>query len=222
MDFWQPLALSVELAAVTTAVLLAAGLPLAYWLAFTRSRLRPFAHALVAMPLVLPPTVIGFYLLILLGPAGPLGRWLESALGMRLVFSFPGLVVGSALYSLPFMVQPVESALAALPPSLAEAACVLGKSRWETFRRVLLPNVRNAVLSAAILTFAHVIGEFGVVLMIGGSIPGRTRVASIAVFGAVEATNYALAHRYALILMSCSFPALLALQLLRRRPHEEF
>ncbi|MBI2385689.1 MAG: molybdate ABC transporter permease subunit [Elusimicrobia bacterium] len=219
-SFWQPLALSVELAAATTAVLLVVGLPLAYWLAFSRSRLRPLVHALVSLPLVLPPTVLGFYLLMLLGPAGPFGRWLESVLGLRLVFSFPGLVIGSVFYSLPFMVQPIETALAALPPSLAEAAYVLGKTRWETFWRVLLPNVRPAVLTAAVLSFAHTIGEFGVVLMIGGSIPGRTRVASIAIFAEVESMNYAMAHRHALILLAVTLPVLLALQIYRRRPVE--
>ncbi len=217
MSFWQPLALSVELAAVTTAVLLVGGLPLAYWLAFSRSRLRPLVHALVALPLVLPPTVIGFYLLMLLGPAGPLGLWLEGVLGVRLVFSFPGLVIGSVLYSLPFMVQPIEAALSALPSSLAEASYVLGKSRWRTFWRVLLPNVRPAVLTAAIISFAHTIGEFGVVLMIGGSIPGSTRVASIALFAEVESMDYALAHRHALILLAATLPVLLALQIYRRR-----
>lgn len=219
-SFWQPLALSVELAAVTTAVLLVVGLPLAYWLAFGRSRLRPLVHAVVSLPLVLPPTVIGFYLLMLLGPAGPVGRWLEIIFGLRLVFSFPGLVIGSVFYSLPFMVQPIETALAALPPSLAEAACVLGKSRWQTFWRVLLPNVRPAVVTASVLSFAHTIGEFGVVLMIGGSIPGSTRVASIAIFAEVEAMDYAAAHRHALILVAATLPVLLALQLYRRRRFE--
>lgn len=222
MSFWQPLVLSLELAAVTTAVLLVVGLPLAYWLAFSPSRLRPFAHAVVSLPLVLPPTVLGFYLLMLLGPAGPIGRWVESVLGTRLVFSFPGLVIGSVFYSLPFMVQPIEGALAALPPSLAEAAWVLGKSRWQTFWHVLLPNVRPAVLTASLLSFAHTIGEFGVVLMIGGSIPGRTRVASIALFAEVEAMNYAAAHRHALILLAVTLPVLVALQFYRRRPVEVF
>jgi molybdate transport system permease protein len=222
MSFWQPMALSFELAAVTTAVLLLVGLPLAGWMACGRGGLRPVVHALVGLPLVLPPTVLGFYLLLFLGPAGPVGRWLESLLGTRLVFSFPGLVVGSVLYSFPFMVQPIETALAALPPSLAEAAWVLGKSRRETFWRVLLPNVKSSVLTASLLTFAHTIGEFGVVLMIGGSIPGRTRVASIALFEEVEAMNYAAAQRHALILLAVAFAALIALQLYRRRGVEAF
>lgn len=217
MTFWQPLLLSFQLAAATTAALALLGLPLAYWLALGASRLRPFVHALVSLPLVLPPTVLGFYLLVALGPASPVGRWLESALGARLVFSFGGLLVGSVVYSLPFMVHPIESALAALPPSLAEAACILGKSRWETFWRVQLPNIRPALLAGVVLSFAHTIGEFGLVLMIGGGIPGRTRVASIAVFNEVEAMNYGAANHYALVLLAVTFPVLAALELYRRR-----
>lgn len=214
-DFWGPLLLSLRLAAVTTAVLLAAGLPLAYWLAFGRGRLRHWVHAAVSLPLVLPPTVLGFYLLLLLGPRGPAGRLCEALGGPRLVFSFPGLVVGSTLFSLPFMVHPVEAALAALPPSLAEAAAVLGKGRAETFRRVLLPNVRPAVLAGAVMAFAHTVGEFGVVLMLGGGIPGETRVASVAVYSEVEALRYGEAHRHALALLLLAFPVLLGLRRLR-------
>lgn len=220
MGFWQPLRLSFELAGATTLLLLALGLPLAYWLASGRGAARALVHAVVSLPLVLPPTVLGFYLLVLLGPTSPLGRLIERVAGARLVFSFPGLVVGSCVYSLPFMVQPVETALAALPSSLAEAAAVLGKSRWTAFWRVLLPNVRPAVLAGAVLTFAHTVGEFGVVLMIGGAIPGRTEVASIAVFNRVEALDYAAAGRYALVLLAVTFPVLLALQLYRRRAPE--
>lgn len=220
MGFWQPLTLSFELAAATTAALLALGLPLAYWLASGRGALRALAHGVVALPLVLPPTVLGFYLLVLLGPMSPVGRWLESVLGARLVFSFPGLVIGSTIYSLPFMVQPVESALAALPPSLAEAAAALGKSRWQTFWRVLLPNIRPALLAGVVLTFAHTVGEFGVVLMLGGAIPGRTQVASIAVFNEVEAMNYAAAARYSLVLLAVALPVLIAAQAFRRREAE--
>jgi molybdate transport system permease protein len=215
--FWQPLLLSFKLAASATALLLVLGTPLAYWLALGKCRLRPLFHAVVSLPLVLPPTVLGFYLLVALGPASPLGRWIESALGARLVFTFGGLVVGSVLYSLPFMVYPMEMALAALPPSLAEAACILGKSRWETFWRVQLPNIRPAVLTGMALSFAHTMGEFGLVLMIGGAIPGQTRVASIAVFNEVEAMNYGAANRYALVLLAVTFPVLAALELCRRR-----
>lgn len=220
--FWQPLALSFELAAVTTAALLVLGLPVAWWLAAGRGAARAVAHAAVSLPLVLPPTVLGFYLLVLLGPNSPVGRWIESAVGLRLVFSFPGLVVGSVVYSFPFMVQPVETALSALPASLAEAAAVLGKSRWQTFWRVQLPNVRPAVVAGAVLAFAHTLGEFGVVLMIGGAIPGRTQVASIAIFDQVEAMNYAAGNRYALALLAATFPVLLALQWYRSRSEERW
>ncbi|MDE2490238.1 MAG: molybdate ABC transporter permease subunit [Elusimicrobia bacterium] len=221
MSFWTPVALSFELAVVTTAVLLVAGLPLACWLALGRGRLRALVRAVASLPLVLPPTVLGFYLLILLGPAGVLGRWLESATGTRLVFSFPGLVVGSAIYSLPFMVQPIENALAALPASLSEASWTLGKSRRETLRRVLLPNARGGVLTGALLCFAHTIGEFGVVLMIGGGIPGRTRVASVALFNEVEAMDYRAARLHALALLAAVLPVLLALELYRSRSSSE-
>jgi molybdate transport system permease protein len=221
-DFWPPLLLSFRLAASATVLLLALGTPLAYWLALGKSRLRPLVHAVVSLPLVLPPTVLGFYLLLSLGPASHLGRWIESAFGARLVFSFGGLVIGSVIYSLPFMVHPIEAALAALPTSLAEASCILGKSRWETFWCVQLPNIRPAVLAGVVLSFAHTIGEFGLVLMIGGAIPGRTRVASIAVFNAVEAMDYGTAKRYALVLLAVTFPVLAALELYRRRSTQAF
>ncbi|TPW20949.1 MAG: molybdate transport system permease protein [Elusimicrobia bacterium] len=217
-EFWGPLLLSARLAAVTTAVLLVLGLPLAYWLAYSRGRLRHVAHAAVSLPLVLPPTVLGFYLLLLLGPRGPAGRLCDALGGPALVFSFTGLVIGSVLFSLPFMVHPVEAALAALPPSLSEAAAVLGKGRWETFRRVLLPNIRPAVLGGAVMTFAHTLGEFGVVLMLGGGIPGQTRTASVAVYSEVESLSYGLAHRHALALLLLTFPVLLGLRLLRAAP----
>ncbi len=217
-DLWTPLLLSLRLAALTTLVLLALGLPLAYWLAFSLGRLRHWAHAAVSLPLVLPPTVLGFYLLLLLGPQGPGGRLCEALGGPRLVFSFTGLVIGSVLFSLPFMVHPVEAALSELPPSLVEAAAVLGKSRWETFWRVLLPNIRPALLGGVIMTFAHTLGEFGVVLMIGGGIPGATRAASVAIYAEVESFNHAAAHRHALALLLIAFPILLGLRMLRAEP----
>ena len=220
LEFWQPFWLSLRLAAATTVVLAALGLPLAYWLAFGRGRLRTLAHARVSLPLVLPPTVLGFYLLLLLSPAGTVGSFLDRALGLRLVFSFWGLVIGSVLFSLPFMVQPIESALLALPPSLAEAAYVLGKARWQTFWRVLLPNVRHAAFSGAVMTFAHTVGEFGVVLMLGGSIPGQTRTAAIAIYSEVEAMDYAGAHRHAFVLLFCALLLLAALEHWRRRERE--
>ncbi|MDX2285921.1 MAG: molybdate ABC transporter permease subunit [Bacteroidia bacterium] len=205
-----PLLLSFQLALATTALLLAFSLPLAWWLAYTRSRLKPVIEALVGLPLVLPPTVLGFYFLVLFSPASGIGLWLDQHLGLRLIFSFGGLVAVSLLYSLPFMVHPLQAGLGSLPPSLKEAAYVLGKSPLTTLFRVLLPNMKGPLLTGIVLTFAHTVGEFGVVLMIGGSIPGRTRVASIAIYEEVEAMNYASAHAYSLILLGLSFSILLA------------
>jgi molybdate transport system permease protein len=205
-----PLLLTLQLALITTALLLVLSLPLAWWLAYTRSRLKPLVEAVVSLPLVLPPTVLGFYFLVLFSPADGLGLWLDRWLGLRLVFSFGGLVAVSLLYSLPFMVHPLQSGLGSLPPSLKEAAYVMGKSRLQTLFLVLLPNMKASLLTGAVLTFAHTVGEFGVVLMIGGSIPGRTRVASIAIYEEVEAMNYAAAHAYSFILLGLSFGILLA------------
>ena len=210
---WQPLALTFQLALVTTGVLLVLGVPLAYWLASTRFRLKPVVETLVSMPLVLPPTVLGFYLLVAFSPANAFGHWLDEVLGLRLVFSFEGLVVASVLYSLPFMVHPIQAGLANLPASLTEAAYVLGKSRSTTLFRVLLPNIRPALLTGTVLAFAHTIGEFGVVLMIGGNLPGRTKVASIAVYDEVEALNYELANTYSLVLFATTFAILLGVYL---------
>lgn len=213
----EPLWLTARLATLTTLVLLAVGVPLAALLAHSRSRWRPLAETLVAMPLVLPPSVLGFYLLLAFSPAGALGAWLRDALGVQLVFSFAGLVVGSTLFSLPFMVQPVQTALAALPPSLREASTTLGKSRLHTFWRVELPCIRPALIAAVVMSFAHTVGEFGLVLMLGGNIPGVTRVASIAIYNEVEGLNYAAAHVYAAVLVAFSFSVVLAVHLLRRR-----
>ena len=212
---WSPLLLSLQLALATTAVLLLVGLPLAWWLATTRARLKPVIESLVSLPLVLPPTVLGFYFLVAFSPNNAFGNWLDDWLGLRLVFSFTGLVLASVVYSLPFMVQPVQAGLAALPASLAESATLMGKSRWEVFRYVQLPNIRPALLTGVVLSFAHTIGEFGVVLMIGGNLPGQTRVASIAVYDEVESLNYAAANAYSLLLLGLSFVILLVVYGLR-------
>lgn len=214
---WSPLLLSFRLALVTTLALLLVGLPLAWWLARTRSRLKPAIESLVSLPLVLPPTVLGFYFLLAFSPNNAFGAWLDGWLGLRLVFSFPGLVLASVIYSLPFMVQPVQAGLAALPRSLNEAAVLMGKSRWRILRYVELPNIRPALLTGVVLSFAHTVGEFGVVLMIGGNLPGRTRVASIAIYDEVEALNYAAATTYSLVLLGLSFLILLAVYGLRGR-----
>lgn len=202
---WGPLMLTFKLALITTILLFFISIPLAYWLAFTKRKIKPFLEALVAMPLVLPPTVLGFYLLVAFSPQSDLGKWIDTYLGLQLVFSFEGLVLASILYSLPFMVHPIQSGLSNLPNSLREAAAVLGKSEWVILFRVLLPNIKASLLTGTVLAFAHTIGEFGVVLMIGGNMPGRTKVASIAIYDEVEAMNYPLANTYSLILFVLSF-----------------
>ncbi|MGZ8216466.1 molybdate ABC transporter permease subunit [Methylomagnum sp.] len=206
---WQPLWLTLKLAAVVTAILAAVGIPLAYLLAFGRFRGKSALEALVSMPLVLPPSVLGFYLLIAFSPRHAFGQWLEALFDIRLAFSFEGLVVASVIFSLPFMVHPVQSGFQSVPASLVEAAYTLGKSRLTTLWRVLLPNMRPALLAGGVISFAHTIGEFGVVLMIGGSLPGETKVASIAIYDEVEALNYPAAHFYAGVLFAFSFVVLL-------------
>ncbi|MCC7194201.1 MAG: molybdate ABC transporter permease subunit [Gemmatimonadaceae bacterium] len=209
--------LTGALALVTTALLLLVGTPLAWWLARSRHRIRPGVEALVALPLVLPPTVLGFYLLVLLGPAGAIGSIWEAMGGPRLVFSFPGLVIGSMLYSLPFVVQPLQTAFGAVPERLLDAATLLRAGRWDRFRTVVLPLSRRGVLTATVLGFAHTVGEFGVVLMIGGNIPGRTQVLSIALYNHVERLEYAAAHTLAAGLLAFSFVVLLAVYAFNRR-----
>ncbi len=208
---WDPIRLTLKLASLTTVILFVISVPISWWLSHTRSRVRLPMRALVSMPLVLPPSVLGFYLLLLFSPAAGPGRFLKDHFDITLAFTFPGLVIGSVLFSLPFMVNPLVAGFESLPVSLSEASFVLGKSRWQTLRKVLLPNLKPALLSGAILSFAHTMGEFGVVLMIGGKIPGVTRVASIAVFDEVESLHFASAHVYALVLFAISFAILLAL-----------
>jgi molybdate transport system permease protein len=214
---WQPLLLTFRLAAVTTVILLVIGIPLAYWIAHTRTRFKPVVETLVSMPLVLPPSVLGFYLLLAFSPQHAFGQWLEQWLHLRLVFSFEGLVIGSVIFSLPFMVQPVQSGFQNLPASLIEASRTLGKSDVVTLFRVLLPNIKPALLSGAVLSFAHTVGEFGVILMIGGNIPGVTRVASIAIYDEVESLNYAAANFYALVLFVVTFTILLTVYVLNKK-----
>lgn len=214
---WQPLFLTLRLAATTTALLLLLGIPLAYWLAYSRTRWKPLFEALLSMPLVLPPSVLGFYLLLAFNPQSMLGAWLSKMFDLHLVFSFAGLVVGSVIFSVPFMVQPVQAGLQQIPFSLIEASRSLGKSDLTTLLRVLLPNCKSALLTGIVLSFAHTIGEFGVVLMIGGNIPGVTKVASIAIYDEVEKLNYGAAHFYSLVLICLSFLVLLAVYLVRRQ-----
>ncbi len=206
---WSPIILTAKLATLTTLLLLLIGIPIAYWLATTTARSKPVVETLVSLPLVLPPTVLGFYLLIAFSPHKALGHWLQQYMGIQLLFSFTGLVIGSVLYSLPFMVNPIQAGLSNLPPSLAEASYVLGKSKLQTLFYVLLPAIKPALLTGIVLTFAHTIGEFGVVLMIGGNIPDATKVVSIAIYDQVEALNYEQAHLYSLLLLGVTFCILL-------------
>ena len=212
-----PLRLTLELATVTTVVLLLLGTPLAWWLARTGSRLRPAVEALVALPLVLPPTVLGFYLLVLLGPRGAVGEIWGRWGGGPLVFSFAGLVIGSVIFSLPFVVRPLQGAFAASGRRPMEAAATLGAGPLDRFATVALPLARRGYLTAATLCFAHTVGEFGVVLMIGGNIPGETRVVSIAIFDLVERMQYGAAHRLSAGLVVFSFLVLLVVSAVDRR-----
>ncbi|WP_299312840.1 molybdate ABC transporter permease subunit [uncultured Aquimarina sp.] len=211
---WSPIILTVKLALVTTMILLVVSIPLAYWLAYSKSRIKPIVETLVSMPLVLPPTVLGFYLLIALSPGNTFGSWLQDWFGIRLIFSFSGLVIGSVIYSLPFMVNPIQSGLTSLPASLTEASYILGKSKIKTLAKVLLPNIKPSLLTGIVLAFAHTVGEFGVVLMIGGNIPEKTKVVSIAIYDEVEALNYSNAHTYSLILIIITFIVLLSVYLI--------
>lgn len=216
-DYWQTLRLTLALAACTTVLLLLLGVPLAYGLAYSRGRLRPVVEAVVSLPVVLPPTVIGFYLLLAFSDSTALGRFLINELGLSLNFTFAGILVGSLVYSLPFMVQPLQAGFRQVPRSLSEAAYTLGKSRLTTLWRVLLPNMKPALLNGVVLTFAHTLGEFGVVLMIGGSLPGRTRVASIAIYDEVQSLHYGQANTYAITLLVVAFVILVGLYWFTKR-----
>lgn len=206
---WQALWLTLQLAAISTGLLLLIGLPLAAWRVRKQTRLRQVLDAVLALPLVLPPTVLGFYLLVLFAPQTTLGAGWQWLTGHGLAFSFYGLIVGSVIYSLPFVVQPLTVAFREIPPSLLEAAASLGANRWERMLRVIMPLLRRGLLVAATLGFAHTLGEFGVVMMLGGSIPGETQVVSIALFQHVEALRYAEAHRLAACMLGLSFLLLL-------------
>lgn len=197
----HPIFLTLKLAAVTTVILFFVSVPLAYWLTFSRHKIKYVAEALVSLPLILPPSVLGFYLLLAFSPQNVFGSFLERYFNLRLVFTFEGLVIASLLYSLPFMVQPIYNGLKMVPQSIIEASYTLGKGRLTTLVRVLLPNVRSSVITGIVLAFAHTVGEFGVVLMVGGNIPRETRVVSIALYDEVEAMNYSQANMYAITLL---------------------
>ena len=213
----QAFFLTLQLAGYSTVILLLAGTPLAWWLATTRNSLRALVETLVALPLVLPPTVLGFYLLVALSPDGVIGAPLQRLGLPGLAFTFPGLVVGSVIYSLPFVVQPLRNAFAGMGNRPLEVAATLGAGPLRSFVSVVLPLSRLGYLSAAVLGFAHTLGEFGVVLMIGGNIPGRTQVVSIAIYEHVEALSYGEAHVLAALLLGLSFVVLLLVNLINRR-----
>lgn len=214
---WQAIGLSLRLSAATTFVLVALGMPLAWWLANTRWRGRFLVEAIVALPIVLPPTVLGFYVLMAIGPLSPLGQFYESLFGTRLPFTFQGLLIASVLYSLPFAVQPFMSGFATVDRRMLEASWCLGVGRLATFFRVALPLAWPGVLTGMVLSFAHTIGEFGVVLMIGGNIPGVTRTVSISIYDEVQALNYAAANQTSLAMLLFSFVVLAATYALQRR-----
>jgi molybdate transport system permease protein len=216
MNF-APFLLSFKLAGVVTLILFAISLPLAWYLSQTKSRAKPFLEAITALPIVLPPSVLGFYILIALSQNSPLGAFFKESFDISLVFNFTGLVVASCFYSLPFMVQPLQGGFESLDKQMLEASYISGKSPLQTMLRVALPNIKPALLTALIITFAHTVGEFGVVLMVGGSIPEETKGASVAIYEMVETMDYASAHIYSGIMVVVSFLALLAVYLFNGR-----
>ena len=215
---WQAIWLTTKLAALVSAILLVISLPLAHWLAFSRRRWTFLIESVVSLPLVLPPTVFGFYLLMAMGSRSPIGRWWIDWTGHGLAFTFEGLVIASVFYSLPFAVQPIAAAFAQVDGSLRDASAILGASGLRTFLRVTLPLSLEGVLAGAVLSFAHTVGEFGVVLMIGGSLPGVTRTVSIAIYDDVQALRYQQANQTALVLLGFSLGVLILVYGLRRRP----
>lgn len=214
---WQPLFLSLQLALWVTLILLLLGLPLAHWLNQSRCRLVPLLEVLLSLPLVLPPTVLGFYLLILWAPDTPMGKLWIDVFGQSLPFSFTGMVAASVVYSLPFAVQPFQAALRQVNPHLLEAAYAVGANGWQTFLHIRLREARHGIYAGLVLGFAHALGEFGLVLLIGGNIPGQTRVASIALYDEIQQINYAAAHTYAAALLVVAFILLVLLAWFRRR-----
>lgn len=213
----SPLWLSCKLATIVTIILFVISIPLAYWLAYSKFRFKTVAEVMITLPLVLPPSVLGFYLLVAFSPENTFGNFIERYFNLHLIFTFEGLVIASVIYSLPFMVNPVVAGFKSLPSSLKEASFTLGKSKFTTLIKILLPNIRSSLLTGIVMTFAHTIGEFGVVLMVGGSIPKETRVVSIAVYDEVESMNYHNANVYALILFAFTFLILLSVHLINNK-----
>lgn len=221
MDFmaldFEPFLLSFKLAAITTFILFIVAMPISWWLSQTQCRCKPFVEAVTSLPIVLPPSVLGFYILFALSQNSPIGAFFEETFGIKLVFNFTGLVIASVFYSFPFMVQPLQGGFESLNKNMLEASYIAGKSRFQTLWRVALPNIKPAVLTALIVTFAHTVGEFGVVLMVGGSIPGETKVASVAIYEFVEVMDYSQAHVYSIIMLVMSFVVLLGVYLFNQR-----
>ena len=216
LDF-SPFLLSFKLAGITTLILFFISLPLAWYLSQTKSKFKPIIEAITALPIVLPPSVLGFYILVSLSPNSPIGAFFDSLFGVKLVFTFIGLVVASCFYSLPFMVQPLQSGFESLNKSMIEASYIVGKSKFVTLFRVALPNIKPSLISAIIITFAHTVGEFGVVLMVGGSIPNETKVASVAIYEMVEIMDYKMAHIYSAIMVFISFFVLLGVYIFNKK-----
>ncbi len=212
LDF-EPFLLSFKLASLTTTILFFFSVPLSWYLSQTKSKLKPFLEAITALPIVLPPSVLGFYILVVLSQNSPIGSFFQDVFGIELIFNFTGLVVASCFYSLPFMVQPLQGGFESLDKNMLEASYISGKSKFETVLKVALPNIKPALLTAIIITFAHTIGEFGVVLMVGGSIPEETKVASVAIYEMVEIMDYTSAHIYSGIMVGISFFILLGVYL---------
>ena len=217
-----PFMLSLKLASVTTSILFLFCLPLAWYLSQSKSKSKPFIEAVTALPIVLPPSVLGFYVLIALSQNSPIGSFFDEYIGIKLVFSFTGLVVASCFYSLPFMLQPLQSGFESIDKNILEASYISGKSKLATIFRVALPNIKPAVMTAIIITFAHTVGEFGVVLMVGGSIPGETKVASVAIYEMVEIMDYKGAHVYSAIMLIISFIVLLSVYIFNHKYNRRF
>ena len=221
LDF-TPFLLSFKLAAITSIILFVFSLPLAWYLSNTKSKLKPFLEAITALPIVLPPSVLGFYILWALSYNSPVGAFFQEYFGIKLVFNFTGLVVASCFYSLPFMVQPLQSGFEGLNKNMIEASYISGKNSFETLFRVALPNIKPSLITAMIVTFAHTVGEFGVVLMVGGSIPGETKVASVAIYEMVEMMDYEKAHIYSFIMLLISFLVLLGVYMFNHKHNRKF
>ncbi len=214
---FEPFWLSFKLAGVTTLILFVVALPVSWWLSQTRCRCKPFVEAVTSLPIVLPPSVLGFYILYALSYNSPLGAFMQEHFGITMVFNFTGLVIASCFYSFPFMVQPLQGGFEGLNKNMIEASRIAGKSTAQTLWRVALPNIKPALMTAVIVTFAHTVGEFGVVLMVGGSIPGETKVASVAIYEFVEVMDYGTAHVYSAIMVVLSFAVLLGVYLFNQR-----